>query len=491
MGAEVEKTLQLRRRAGKAARPVPTVPEKGQPAQPRPKLEARAFLAMGLWFLLWLGYNTDITRALNPYFPTDTTDLIHGVRAFFPMLAGWIALILIFLRSSRALHWIMGPLGLILLYTVTGLVSSVTISTEPTYALYYGFNYLAVVLILLALLLVKDPLPDLLKVLKLTWTVSMILTISLLVSIPFIGASALSDTDAGPVGLKTYNGAGTVMGMASTRNTGFARYAAVSALAVLPGMLRKGNLFVRIILGIVFGASVYAEVLANGRTEILAFICAAAVILGAEKARRVVNFMAAIAALVLLGIRGFFSGFFLYFTRTGHIDTTLTGRTETWGKAWRLLWESPWVGYGFQGDRYFLKGQHMHDAFLHVLFQSGFLGGMAIIIALGVTWYYIIYYYVQHPPSDKSLIPPEIPAIFLFTTISSITESTFAYYSAAWLLTAPIVPYMMALHRRTQVASLQAAQERALRIRTARRTARVSESPVEAPPTAPGGAIPA
>ena len=139
------------------------------------------------------------------------------------------------------------------------------------------------------------------------------------------------------------------------------------------------------------------------------------------------------------------------------------------------------MGFGFQGDRYFLH-QHMHDAFLHVLFQSGFLGGLAILIALGIAWYYIIYYFFLHQPSDRSLIPPEMPAIFLFVTISSITESTFAYFSAAWLLSAPIVPYVLVLHRRRRALALQAAKERGLQIRLARRKARILGSPVEGLP---------
>ncbi len=452
-------------------------------------MSVSAWVALGLWSLLWLGYNTDISRVMNPFFPIDNADLIHGIRAFFPMLAGWIALILIFLRSHRALYWIMGPIGLMLFYTVLGLASSATISPDPTTALYYGGNYLAIILILLAMVLVKDPLPDLLKVLKLTWLVSIILTISLLLSIPFLGSPVSEESEIATVRLKTYNGSGSIMGMASTRNTGFARYAAISALAVLPGLLRKGNIYLRVVLGAIFALSVYAEILANGRTEILAFICGVAIIMGAEKARRTVNFMAAIGALILLGIRGFFSQFFLYFTRTGQLDPTLTGRTETWEEGWHTLWKSPWMGFGFQGDRYFLH-QHMHDAFLHVLFQSGFLGGLAILIALGIAWYYIIYYFFLHQPSDRSLIPPEMPAIFLFVTISSITESTFAYFSAAWLLSAPIVPYVLVLHRRRRALALQAAKERGLQIRLARRKARILGSPVEGPPPTPGGAMP-
>ena len=47
----------------------------------------------------------------------------------------------------------------------------------------------------------------------------------------------------------------------------------------------------------------------------------------------------------------------------------------------------------------------MHNAFLHVLVQSGFLGGVAIIIGLAIVWVLYIQYFFMHQPSDKSLIP--------------------------------------------------------------------------------------
>ena len=72
-------------------------------------------------------------------------------------------------------------------------------------------------------------------------------------------------------------------------------------------------------------------------------------ILGAEKAKRTVNFMVAIGALILLGIRGFFSQFFLYFTRTGQLDPTLTGRTETLGRGLAYSVEVSLDGFRFPG----------------------------------------------------------------------------------------------------------------------------------------------
>jgi len=461
MGVEVANSLRLKRGGG---RPFPL----DQFAKPRRRASTDALLGMGLWVLLWLGYNTGPGRVMDPHFPANIADLIHGVRSYFPMLAAWFAVLMIFARSTRLVSWIMGPLGLMLLYAVTGLVSSATLAPDKTTALYYGANYLAIVLVLLAIVLVEDPLPDLRNVLKLTWSVGTILTLSLLAAIPILGSQVIIQTEGSPVGIRTYNGAGTIMGMASTRNTGFARYAAISALVAIPGLMRRGKLTVRIMWGILLTVSLYALIIANGRTETLAFLGGVAVILGAERAKRTVNLLVGIAAAILLGLQGFYSTFYLYFTRTGQIDPTMTGRTVTWKEGWRLLWKSPWVGFGFQADRYYL-GQHMHNAFLHVLIQSGLLGGAGILIGLAIVWYYVIKYFFLHQPTDNSLIPPEIPAVFLFVTISSVAESTFAYFSATWLLSAPIVAYVMALHRHLRRISVKVAQGRGLRDRLARR----------------------
>ncbi len=367
MGVELAKPLELKRGRGRRA-------ARNQPAKPRQSLSMNAVVGMGLWILLWGGYNTDIGRVLKPTFPANTIDFIHGVRAFSPMLAGWFALIMIIARANRLAYWIMGPLGLVFVYAATGLVSSGTVSIDSTDSLYYGANYLAIVLVLLAMVLVEHPLPDLLKVLRLTWSVGMILTLALLGAIPFLGSQVAIQTEGSPIGVRAYSGVDRVLGMSATRNTGFARYAAISALVALPGLMRKGKLATRMFWGILLIASLYALVLANGRTEIVAFIAGLFVILSAEKEKRTLNLLVGIAAAILLGVRGFYSKFYLYFTRGARFDPTLTGRTQAWERGWRLLWKSPWIGLGFQADRHYL-GVHLHDAFLHVLIQSGFLGG--------------------------------------------------------------------------------------------------------------------
>jgi O-antigen ligase len=110
----------------------------------------------------------------------------------------------------------------------------------------------------------------------------------------------------------------------------------------------------------------------------------------------------------------------------------------------------------------------MHNAFLHVFLQAGFLGGGAIIIALLAVWILTLKHFFLNPPPNKLLVPPEIPGVLLFVTFSSVTESTFAYFSAAWLLSAPIFAYVVALDRNLRKSRAQAAWEKALRRRRVR-----------------------
>ncbi len=256
----------------------------------------------------------------------------------------------------------------------------------------------------------------------------------------------------------SYNGGGEILGMSGARNTGFGRYAAIAALAGL-ARLRTGSRRERIIWGAVFVVATYALILSNGRTEVFSFIVSAILVLYADKSKRVIYLIGGIGMAILLGLRGFYHVFFEYFTRTGHFDFTFTGRTETWELGIRLFKDSPWVGLGFQADRIYLPlQQHMHNAFLSALVQSGSIGGGAAFLGLILIAYLISKYFFLRPLRNKAMIPAEIPGIFVFVVVSSIAESTFAYYSAAWLLSAPIVIYVLALHQQVRQAHAAVAQ---------------------------------
>jgi O-antigen ligase len=390
-------------------------------------------------------------------------------------MGAWVALILILVRFRHVKSWIGGALGWVMFYAIVGLASSVFVSIDVSDATYFGCMYLSIVIVLLAIVLVPNPLSDLRHVLTFTWIVGVVLTLGLLGVIPGLGRGALSGYEA-PRGLiGAHQATGEILGMAS-RNTGFARYAAISGIVAL-ARVWEGNRLVRLFWAVIFGASFYSLLIANGRTEVASFVASAFLVMFVQKARRTFFLIGGAAAAVLLGIEGFYGWFFLYLTRTGRLDVTMTGRTRTWEEGWKLFLRSPWWGFGFQADRFYLEGQHMHNAFLHALVQSGVLGGGALILALLAVWWLTIKYFLIRQPRDKSLVPPEIPGVLLFVTFSSFTESTFAYYSAAWLLSAPIFAYVLALDHHMRRSSAKLEGEREFRRRAARRSFRGSESP--------------
>jgi O-antigen ligase len=450
------------------------------PAVPRPQgIRLNAALAVGLYVLLWAGYNTGPWYVEDPRFPANNLQLIHGLRAFVPLLAAWFALLVMLTRLNRLLRWVIGPLGLVLLFAVVGLGSSAFVSIEPLDAMYWGGEYLSIVLVLLAIVSVEDPLADLKQVLFLNWIVDAALTLSLLGALPFLGRAGMAESDAGIVGVRAYGAVyGETLGMASTRNTGFARYAAISGIVAL-ARVWEGKRLMRFVWAGLLGASLYALVLSNGRTEVLAFIASAFLVLASMKKKRVVFAAVGIASAALLGLVGFYDKFFRYITRTGRLDVTvvtLSGRTHTWEEGWRLFLKSPWWGFGFQADRYYLS-QHMHNAFLHVFVESGILGGGAILLALLIVWLLTAKYFFLRPPRDKALISPEIPGVLMFVTISSVTESTFAYYSAAWLMSAPIFAYVLALDRHMRRSQAKAEWGRMQRGTSARPRLQPAASP--------------
>jgi O-antigen ligase len=425
--------------------------------QPKRGIRLNTILGVVLWALLWLGYNTGLWYVQTPDWPADKVQLIHGVRAFFPMLAGWLALLLMLTRANRLVRWIMSPLGLVLVFALIGLVTSAIVSAGSLDAVYWGVNYTAIVLVLLAIAAIQEPLPDLSNIILFNWLVAALFTAGILGALPFLGMRAVAQVHMGG-GLHSWT-TPEVLGMAGSRNTGFGRYAAICALASL-ARIWEGDRTVRILWAGLLVTSVYALVISNGRTEILAFVASALLVMVVRKSRRTVFLLVGAAAALLLSLKGFYyKDVLLYITRTGQVDPTMSGRSRTWSAGWHLFLKSPWWGYGFQADRYYI-GEHMHNAFLHVLVESGVVGGTAILVALLIVWLLTVRHFFVRQPRDKSLIPPEIPAVLLFTTISSMTESTFAYFSATWLLTAPIVPYVVALEQHMRRSNAQAALQR-------------------------------
>src|SRR5208337_1732235 len=96
-----------------------------------------------LCLLVWSGYNTAIYYSMDPLFPKNFVNFVHGVRAFFPILAGMIAAGQLAQRRSLPKWLGFSPLSLLLLYAGIGLASSIFVSPEPIGAAYWALQYIS------------------------------------------------------------------------------------------------------------------------------------------------------------------------------------------------------------------------------------------------------------------------------------------------------------------------------------------------------------
>ena len=421
-------------------------------SSPRP---ARGTLWVGfLWLMLWAGYNTSFERLLEPDFPRNALDLFHGYRALFPMLAGWLAGLMLVVKGTRAGRTLAGPLGLLALYALIGIISSLLLSSQPLTAVYWACQYASVILVLWASLSEVDPLPCLSRLIKLNWIIVILLAAAILSAIWFDPEVKLE-----PRGwlLVQPPGGGSpsdqLFGMYTTRSTGVARYAAIAGLAAF-ARLWQGTVRSRIIWSFVFLFCVYGIVLLQARTALLAFLAGAFLLLWLRRSLRPLFLAGVPVAGLLLALTGSYQAFWLYLTRGKPFNPTLTGRTATWQAGWALFQESPWLGWGFHADRIYLTGQHMHNALLHALVQTGLLGTIPYVAAVVGAWIIVVRLYRTRPLRGLSPLPIEIPAVLAFFTISSITESTFAFFGTPWLLSAPLIAYVQVLAWQTRRSRL-------------------------------------
>jgi O-antigen ligase len=401
--------------------------------------------AVGLWVMLWGGYNTEITRIFSPDFPQNNLDLFHGLRSLFPCLAGYVAIIMLLKKQSISKWIIRGPMGLLLFYTLIGMISSLFFSNQPAMAFYWAGQYGSVIFVLMAIMTNSDPEDRLSHLISFNWVFVTLIMVSLLLALMSLKDVALIEAEYSPLSVRAYASQyahkGQMWGMAATRNTGFGRYASIAALVALTHLWHGRSGF-RVIWGLIFSLSLYSLILAQGRTEILGFVAAGFILLWLRKTPRPLFIVSALITFVFLGLAGFYQGLWNYLVRGDSFDPTLTGRTETWKEGLTVIRGSLLLGLGFHADRIFMDGQHMHNAVLHALIQSGVIGTLFLVAAFIKVYKILIRMHLAKRSLPFHPLQATIPAVIFFFTIASVTESTVAFFGAAWLIVAPLIAYL-------------------------------------------------
>ena len=453
------------------------------------KLKWNFIIPIFLWLLIWAGYNADYGKLHS----SNLLNFFHGIRAFFPILAGVLAFILLIKRHFFSQKILKTPLGFLIIYTLIGIISSIFLSAKPLIALYWSFSYFSVLAVLFLTLTDSNSIPSLIN---LNWIIVFFITIGLFLFFLFQPGAISSLTRF--FGGRPYEGlAGIpaekqILGMAGTRPTGLGRYAGVIALVALAKLLSdKRKLKLNWFFFFLF--SYFILLFTEARTAILGFVFASFLIFLLNSQSKTAIFSWSSFTLLHLVLVGIFLFYIPYFsekivipqptvvtltppaptppaptppaptppapqpqifvpqpgskTATETILFTLSGRTTgVWPQAWKLFLKSPLIGFGFHADRIFLEGQHAHNAILHALIQTGVIGTIPFIIAF--VWAWIILFKLLKKPIPEKPFLIEIAAIFAFFTIRGITESTGAFFGVDWILLAPLLAYLQFLNQK-------------------------------------------
>lgn len=397
-------------------------------------------MTTALCLLVWAGYNSELDYTRSPQFPGNPYYLLHGLRAFAPMLAAVIGLTKIAKVRSLPRWMAFSPLSLMFFYGVIGLASSLIVSNDPPLAIYWALQFLSVIVVIVAISSNRDPEAHLRHFISVNWIICAIVCVGLLAS----GGATATPTSGSPLGVEAYGRVQDVMGMAGSRNTGFGRFAGIVVIVALAKLFhdirKKSTLIFWAPLMLVAS---FALLLSQARTSWISVVVAfVALLLRAPNRWRVPILTIAVLALPIVFITGFSTHFFEYLTRGQTIDPTLTGRISTWADGWDALAISPLVGLGFWADRLFLHGQNMQSTFLDALLQSGYLGFIAFAAALIWVAVGVIRFYSTKPGVERESLPGEILAVVAFMTVYSITEITASFYSVGWIVLAPVFAHV-------------------------------------------------
>ena len=195
----------------------------------------------------------------------------------------------------------------------------------------------------------------------------------------------------------------------------------------------------------------FVLIFSQARAAIVGFLGGALLIFWLQSKSKSLLILGIIIALSLLELTVFYQVSWVYLTRgTAVFDPTFSGRTITWQRTWQLFLTSPLLGCGFHADRILdIGGQHVHNAFLHALLQTGLIGAIPFVFAFVKAWIILFRLLKQSSilRSERSVLI-EIAGVLAFLTIRGFTESIGAFYGTDWLILAPLFAYITILNRR-------------------------------------------
>jgi O-antigen ligase len=406
--------------------------------------------AILLWLMLWANINSSPWYLKNHH---GILGQIHAIRSLLPFLAIVMAGIIIALRGVSSGFSLSSPVRLMVLYGLIGLGSSM-LSKKPMSALYWGCLYISVFVVLESFISKPDSIRRANQLVIANWLIVGAYALILIV----VGRHEMFGQGMKLIGYGIIHRIPTVMEMSMSRSSGIGRFAAVPAIIAFSRLLHaKGSLkFLWVIPFTLFTAVVITM---QSRGAVFGFAAAICVVLLLHRANIRMIF---IIAFIIISAIYIDKGIpdktvrYIYRGQDRVAFLTLTGRTHTWERGWGLFKDSPLVGFGPQADRYSLHGEHMHNAYLYALTQSGLIGTVPFVAAWLLGWLQFgrILRRKNDLPDQQRLLLFEAGAVFAFFTVRSIPEASAAFYGVDLLVMVPILAYINILYTSFRIHDL-------------------------------------
>jgi O-antigen ligase len=405
------------------------------------------------WILLWVGINTGPWNLQLEIIETSWIGFSNGIRAALPLivLAAWAFHLL--LRRRAALRSFTLPETFWLYYGLVMLIASIYVDPWFDYA-YWGFAYLSAFAATEMYMQESSSTPEqACELNRLNWLLA---SLVLVILVWAARGQLLAETSIGVSGYGVLSRMPTVAGMPMVRASGISRLAAVPAIVVFP-LLWQTYSFRRLFWAALFIPSVYLVWVMQSRGSLVSFAFAFSfmmILLGGIVRRAGIGLAVLLVTVFMLG---FIPGetvhhLYLYATRGaqgGQLES-MSGRTQIFAEAWKLIKEAPFIGYGPQADRRVLTtvGNAQNGA-LYALLCAGFLGGFGYIAGLLVSslmLFRIARVRDALAPVDRIAFI-QVAGIMAFFTMRSYPENCAALFSVDLLLQLPAMVYLGELDR--------------------------------------------
>jgi O-antigen ligase len=406
-----------------------------------------------LWVLLWGNCNSGPWHLKSV--PSSATELMNAGRAAIPFLVLPAALSLWRKRGPSVRRTT--PAHVWVAYAVLCAVFGAIDQGGPFNAVYWLAAY-AGAFVIAMVCLQRAEVSSAAALNRVTWLLATIvitvLTIAardVLVEGEGLGASAYGVTER----------MGDVAGMAMSLPTGMARFAAVPGLVGF-GLLLRGRGIWRILGAAVFvGGAVFMYIMqSRGAT---AGYAAASLLMVWFSSRRgwILGVAIGIAIAGAVMLNAIPEEVLTHLSRGQSLEgmSTMTGRTYAWEDAWREMAKNPFIGHGFEADRW-LIGEHVHNTYMYALVSGGLPG--LVLFVVGLVWAWVLFARLILNPGvgalGQGLTLLQAGGVLAFFTVRSIPEVCGANYSVDYLVMLPAIVYFHVLWRRLREVRLAGGQ---------------------------------